>query len=1047
MITLTEKILKPFTESLGCTSREHCTTCRNKENGREWRRKLGKLYALPGGEVDFTCPIDKPWAGEGIEKTFDRIVVINLKRRPDRLEAFQKRIAECNWPFRSIEIFHAIDGNVVQPPSSFKQGGGAWGCLQSHLQILQQAMCDGIESLLILEDDFVPSLQFHTGVKEFLANVPLDWDALMLGGQHMKKPAHVGHGIVRCRDTQRTHAYALRTRAIRALYKAWQVIESEHCDWVMGPVLARHRTYAPDPFLAGQAADHSDITPGNYQERFWSKEKSDTPEDSTPVPSDNTVKVNCKHFVIGADDLSAKCTLGVVAIPTPGYCRSVCKRREPIQLTVKGATPPAAPPAAPAVTPETKLPARAPHPTNPSRVMALPMLKKRIADVRPICENCEYEEGFFADGSSDLETIVGCSECTCGLKKISMARQACPRKKFPAPGPEYYESPHAGKQRLILKSHLSPGDIVMMTAAVRELQKAHPGKYAVAVDTSAGDLWQHNPHIVPNDEWMSGGQVIKCNYNLIHQSNQAPYHFIHGYVQDLEKNLGIRIPLTEFKGDIHLSQEEKNLPSPAVSRGVRGRYWVILAGGKRDFTAKWWDPAAYQKVVDLLAGKVHFIQCGDSDPGHWHLPLKNVTDLRGKTSIREFVRLMYWADGVICPVTFAMHLAAAVPTPPDRPKARAAVVIAGGREPSHWEAYGTHRFLHTIGSLKCCESGGCWKSRCQTVGDNDEKDKGSLCEQPIQVSPELRIPRCMHMITPEQVVAAVESYYVDGLRPYSLPLGEIPVSPLIDLHLPEPTQLDPKQPLYTTTPTIAAVVGTFGASPYIHLMLEARKRFWPEVPLLVSDDCSNQQERLAGLCKQYGAEFRSNARRMRWTVGDMSAYAAGLMWAKDKDILVKLSRRFIPLRPWSLDLAKLAMETQDPTFSNVCDHFNYGFRTECIGMSVKTWIASGALADIESHVSDDRPVFVEGHLHNWARKLPICDMAKTYREANPRKSDRNGYAPWDLLSTSRMANLPDVLWHDPDQKEDYLQAAKELGLDYKIEDFADPNGGEGLGKP
>ncbi len=35
--------------------------------------------------------------------------------------------------------------------------------------------------------------------------------------------------------------------------------------------------------------------------------------------------------------------------------------------------------------------------------------------------------------------------------------------------------------RLILKCFLSPGDIVMLTAAVRDLHRAQPGKYQIDV--------------------------------------------------------------------------------------------------------------------------------------------------------------------------------------------------------------------------------------------------------------------------------------------------------------------------------------------------------------------------------------------------------------------------------------------------------------------------------------------------------------------------------------------------------------------------------------
>ena len=182
---------------------------------------------------------------------------------------------------------------------------------------------------------------------------------------------------------------------------------------------------------------------------------------------------------------------------------------------------------------------------------------------------------------------------------------------------------------------------------------------------------------------------------------------------------------------------------------------MIVAGGKHDFTAKWWNPASYQKVVDHFQGRIQFIQCGEA--GHWHPPLTGVINLVGKTDTRQFVRLMHHADGVVCPVTFAMHLAAAVETRPGYPKHRPCVVIAGGREPTQWEAYPNHQYLSTTGMLSCSD-GGCWKSRCQLVGDGDPKDQHDVCEQPVQLTQDLRIPKCLDMITAEDVIRKIELY-------------------------------------------------------------------------------------------------------------------------------------------------------------------------------------------------------------------------------------------------------------------------------------------------
>jgi ADP-heptose:LPS heptosyltransferase/SAM-dependent methyltransferase len=336
-------------------------------------------------------------------------------------------------------------------------------------------------------------------------------------------------------------------------------------------------------------------------------------------------------------------------------------------------------------------------------------------------------------------------------------------------------------RRLILRSFQSPGDILMLTAAVRDLHAACPGQFQTDVRTSADGLWLNNPYLTRLHEGEPGVEILDMHYPLIHQSNQRPYHFIHGYVQYLEEKLNVRIPLTRFQGDIHLSEEELRPPEAALSAGLCEGFWIIVAGGKYDFTAKWWNPESFQKVVDhFRAGeeanghdtekresgdsrrtpKIQFVQCGEE--GHWHPRLKNVVDLVGKTSLRDFVRLMHHAAGVVCPVTFAMHLAAAVPVKTGR-RGRACVVIAGGREPAHWEAYPGHQFLSTVGTLPCCADGGCWKSRCQPVGDGDPKDRHDLCERPVQIRADLRIPQCMEMITPEDVIRRIELYYQGGL--------------------------------------------------------------------------------------------------------------------------------------------------------------------------------------------------------------------------------------------------------------------------------------------
>lgn len=312
-------------------------------------------------------------------------------------------------------------------------------------------------------------------------------------------------------------------------------------------------------------------------------------------------------------------------------------------------------------------------------------------------------------------------------------------------------------RKLILQNHQSPGDTVMLTAAVRDLHLCCPGEFLTDVRTPCPSLWENNPNLTPLSETDPGVEVIECQYPLIHKSNQAPYHFLHGFIEFLNERLGLQIKPSAFKGDIHISPLEKSWISQVHEfTGEDTPFWIVTAGGKFDYTVKWWDPRRYQQVVDHFRGRILFVQVGEKE--HYHPKLNGVMDLRGKTDLRQLVRLVYHSRGVLGPVNLLMHLAAAVEVKPRMPKNRPCVVVAGGREPPHWEAYPQHQLLHTIGALRCCDNGGCWKSRTVPLGDGDEKDRPeNLCLDVVN-----KLPRCMDMITPADVIRRIQMYYDGG---------------------------------------------------------------------------------------------------------------------------------------------------------------------------------------------------------------------------------------------------------------------------------------------
>ena len=122
-------------------------------------------------------------------------------------------------------------------------------------------------------------------------------------------------------------------------------------------------------------------------------------------------------------------------------------------------------------------------------------------------------------------------------------------------------------RKLVLKNAQSPGDIVMLTAAVRDLHRAHPGEFLTDVRTPCPDVWLNNPHLTPLNEDDPDVECIDCHYPLIHQSNHTPVHFLQGFVRFLNEHLGTKSRVTDFKGPPHRRHREALVRRRRRARG------------------------------------------------------------------------------------------------------------------------------------------------------------------------------------------------------------------------------------------------------------------------------------------------------------------------------------------------------------------------------------------------------------------------------------------------------------------------------------------------
>lgn len=299
---------------------------------------------------------------------------------------------------------------------------------------------------------------------------------------------------------------------------------------------------------------------------------------------------------------------------------------------------------------------------------------------------------------------------------------------------------HGTPMPLLLKTDLAAGDAVVMTAAIHSLHRTHPGKYLTAVESKYPEVYEHSPDVVPASS-IPEAMSLHMHYPAIHNSNRRGIHFMQGWCEFLGTALGISVPLETNRPLIYFPDS-----TPPVED-----YWLISSGVKKDFTNKRWGHHRYSAVVNELAGKIRFVQVGESKEDHPRL--HGADYLVGRTNLRQLFDLVRRARGVVCGVSLLMHLAAAL----DRP----AIVIAGGREPVQWNAYPKQHYLHTIGALPCVTpqeegGGGCWRSRTIMLGDSAFLDK-DLCLHPCGTMVE-PVPKCMTLISPAAVSELVLRY-------------------------------------------------------------------------------------------------------------------------------------------------------------------------------------------------------------------------------------------------------------------------------------------------
>ena len=178
-------------------------------------------------------------------KYFDRIVVINLEHRKDRLEQFDIEAKRIGFEY---EVHKAIDGKAegIDPIVAGRL---------SHIQVLESIKPD--EMVLICEDDAIFDDEFSTKLDTHMAKLPQDWDIFYLGAiKNQTKP--VNDYWVRQVETTGTHAYCIKPSKVEYFIQAAKDFDL-WIDVAYRLVADKTNAYVCHPNIVIQSDGYSDL--------------------------------------------------------------------------------------------------------------------------------------------------------------------------------------------------------------------------------------------------------------------------------------------------------------------------------------------------------------------------------------------------------------------------------------------------------------------------------------------------------------------------------------------------------------------------------------------------------------------------------------------------------------------------------------------------------------------------------------------------------------------------------------------------------------------
>lgn len=151
---------------------------------------------------------------KSIFEAFSRVEIVHLRERRDRYEALGKELRRFGF---AIERANIPDAPKPEDANGFPSRG-VYGNFLSHLDIIQRAEADRLDSVLVLEDDAIFRTAIHSRASEIIETIrTLDWDILYIG-HSMRNPPPSANGFVAYSGPfYWAHCYAVKASVVGKL--------------------------------------------------------------------------------------------------------------------------------------------------------------------------------------------------------------------------------------------------------------------------------------------------------------------------------------------------------------------------------------------------------------------------------------------------------------------------------------------------------------------------------------------------------------------------------------------------------------------------------------------------------------------------------------------------------------------------------------------------------------------------------------------------------------------------------------------------------------